>query len=210
MLVLVTGAHGQVGQHIVTLLSESDHSVRAMVRKEEQRAELEALGAEVVVADLKGKVAHAVEGCDAIIFAVGSGGQDVEGIDRDGAVRLIQEAERQGVERFVMLSSVAANEPGRGPEALRPYLKAKGEADARLQASELTYTVVRPGRLTDEPPTGKVKVAERFEGWGDVTRADVAKALVFTLDLPSTYGKTFEMFGGEMPIQEALNTLMDQ
>lgn len=134
----------------------------------------------------------------------------MEGVDCDGAIGLMKEAERRGVERFVMLSSVAANEPGRGPEALRPYLKAKGEADARLQASELTCTVVRPGRLMDEPLTGKVRVAGRFERWGDIIRADVAKALVLTLDLPSTYGKSFEMFGGEMLIQEALNALMDQ
>lgn len=207
MKVLVAGAHGQVGQHITALLSKSEHQVRAMVRGEAQVAELESLGAEAVVADLKGEVAHALEGCDAVIFAAGSGGSDVEGVDRDGAIKMMEEAARGGVKRFVMLSSMGAGEPERGPEALRPYLKAKGEADERLQASDLDFTIVRPGRLTDEGATDKIKAAAHFDAWGSVTREDVAKTLIAVLERPNTYGQTFEILAGTTPIEEVLQAI---
>ena len=145
MHILVAGAHGQVGQHIISLLSKGHHQIRPMIRREEQSAQL-ATGAETVVADLTEDVSHALKGCDALIFAAGSGGKDVGGVDRDGAIKLLEAAEQQGVERYVMLSSMGAGEPERGPEALRPYLKAKGKLMRRLQASTLNYTIVRPGR----------------------------------------------------------------
>ena len=207
MRVLVAGAHGQVGQHITALLGKSEHQVRAMVRDEGQVEELESLGAEAVVADLKGEVSHALEGCDAIIFAAGSGGNDIEGVDKGGALKMIEEAERRGVKRFVMLSSVGAGEPERGPGALRPYLKAKGEADERLQASDLDYTIIRPGRLTDEGATDEIKAAAHFDEQGSITREDVAKTLVAALELPNTYAQTFEILEGTTPIEEVLRAL---
>lgn len=131
MNVLIAGAHGQVGQHITTLLGQSDHEARGMVRDEAQVTDIEDLGAEAVVADLKQDVTHAVRGCDAVIFAAGSGGEDVEGVDRDGAIRLIEAAEEQGAERFVMLSSINADNPADSPDALQDYLQAKAEADRK-------------------------------------------------------------------------------
>ena len=207
MNVLVAGAHGSVGQHIVSLLAQSEHEVRAMVRDDSQVAELEALGAEGVVADLKGDVSHALTGCDAVIFAAGSSGSDVEGVDRDGAISLMKAAERQGVKRFVMLSSMGSGEPERGPEALGAYLKAKGEADKSLQVSDLDYTVIRPGQLTDDAATNEIKVARQFDEWGSITREDVAKALVTALELPNTYGQTFEILEGDTPIRAALEAV---
>ena len=202
--VLVAGAHGKVGQHVTALLNESEHEVRAMVRKEAYVADLKPLSTEVVIADLTGDVSHAVGGCDAVIFAAGSSGEDVEGVDRDGAIKLMEEAENQGVRRFVMLSSMGAGEPERGPEALRPYLEAKREADERLQRSGLDYTIIRPGQLTEGAATGRIRAAERFGEWGQITREDVAKALVVALGQPNTMGQTFEILGGDTPIEEAL------
>ncbi len=204
MRVLVAGAHGKVGQHIMALLNKSEHEVRAMVREEAQVPELEPSSTEVVVADLTEDVAHAVRGCDAIVFAAGSSGDDVEGVDRDGAIKLMEEAERQGVKRFVMLSSMGAGDPERGPEALRPYLEAKGEADERLQKGDLDYTIIRPGQLTDDAATGKIKAAEQFDEWGSITREDVARVLVAALELPNTIGQTFEILEGDTPTEEVL------
>src|SRR6056297_3407865 len=128
MNVLVAGSHGQVGQHVTASLANSDHDVRGMVRKESQASDIESIGAEPVVADLTGDVSHAVEGVDAVIFAAGSGGEDVWGVDRDGAIGLVDEAESRSVDRFVLLSSINADRPENSPEALREYLRAKGEA----------------------------------------------------------------------------------
>lgn len=119
MDVLIVGSHGQVGQRITDLLSESEHGVRAMIRDESRAPEMEVFGVERVLADLREDVSHAVRGCDAIVFAAGSGGEDIEGVDREGAIRMIDEAEAQGVERFVMLSAINADRPEESPNALR-------------------------------------------------------------------------------------------
>lgn len=177
-----------------------------MVREESQVPEMEEFGVEAVVADLTEDVSHAVEGCDAIVFAAGSGGEDVEGVDRDGAIRIIDEAESQGVERFVMLSAINADRPEESSDALQPYLEAKLAADEHLEESDLTNTIVRPGELTDESPTGRIEAARRVER-GQVTRADVAQTLVTTLEVENTYGKTFEMIAGDELIESALETV---
>lgn len=205
MNVLVAGAHGQVGQHITELLSDSDHETTAMVRTESQVDEMEAFGVETVVADLTEDVAHAVAGHDAIVFAAGSGGEDVEGVDRDGAIRMIEAAEEEGVERFVMLSSMNADDPEAGPDELTDYLLAKQAADDRLQESELTYTIVRPGALTDESATGEIRAATKLDP-GEITRADVARTLVTAIDMASTHGETFEILAGDEPIESALRS----
>ncbi len=204
MEVLVAGSHGQVGQHVTELLADSDHGVRGMVRAEEQVGDIEALGAEAVVADLTESVAHAVEGCDAVVFAAGSGGEAVWEVDRDGAIRLIEAAEDAGADRFVMLSSMGADDPESAPEALREYLRAKAEADERLRESSLTYTIVRPGELTDEDGTGRIRTAASLDpSDGDVPRVDVARTLVAAIPAEATHGVTFELLAGGEPIAEA-------
>ena len=204
MKVLVAGSHGQVGQHVTELLSESEHRVRGMVRDESQVADVEALGAEAVVADLKDDVAHAIRGCDAVVFAAGSGGDDVWGVDRDGAINLIEAAEAHDVNRFVMLSSINADTPEESPEELRDYLKAKAEADERLRNGDLTETIVRPGPLTNESGTGRIRTGADLERDGDISRVDVAKTLIAALSMDSTEGVTFEVLSGEQPIEDAL------
>lgn len=207
MNVLIAGAHGQVGQHITTLLGQSAHEARGMVRDEAQVSDIEALGVEAVIADLKQDVTHVVRGCDAVIFAAGSGGEDVEGVDRDGAIRLIEAAEEQNAERFVMLSSINADNPDDSPDALLDYLHAKAEADERLRSSSLTYTIVRPGPLTNEPGTGQIKTGDDLDRDGGISRADVARTLVAALEKESTYGETFEILAGDEPIEDALEDI---
>ncbi|WP_256300784.1 SDR family oxidoreductase [Haloarchaeobius salinus] len=210
MNVLVAGSHGQVGQHATRILAESDHDVRGMVRAESQASDIEDLGAEPVVADLTGDVSHAVEGIDAIIFAAGSGGEDVWGVDRDGANNLVDEAESEGIKRFVMLSSINADRPESGPEELREYLQAKAEADEYLRESDLTYTIVRPGPLTDEDGTGRIRTGVHLDGDDvDIPREDVSRTLVSALEAESTFGETFELAAGDEPIEEALQEPLD-
>jgi len=206
--VLIAGAHGQVGQHVTELLGASDRTARAMVRDESQTDEMAELGGEPVVADLTGDVDHAVEGCDAIVFAAGSGGEDVYGVDRDGAIGLIDAASAAGVDRFVMLSSMGADDPESGPEALRDYLIAKAEADEYLRNSGLDYTIVRPGELTNEPGTGEIRAGEGLDpGDGAIPREDVARTLVAAIDFEPVFGETFEILSGEESIEAALETI---
>jgi nucleoside-diphosphate-sugar epimerase len=138
MEVLVAGAHGKTARRLVRILAEDGHEVRGLVRKEEQMPDVEADGAEPVLVDLEeegveGGVGEAVEGCDAVIFAAGagpgSGAARKETMDYGGAVKLLEAAEEHDVRRYVMLSSIGAGDPEGGPEAMRPYLRAKARAD---------------------------------------------------------------------------------
>ena len=153
MKVLVAGAHGKTARRMVRMLAEDGHEVRGLLRKEEQMPDVEADGAEPVLCDLEeeeveGAVGRAAEGCDAIIFAAGagpgSGAARKETMDYGGAAKLVEAAEKHGVRRYLMLSSMGAGNPEGGSEAMQPYLFAKARADERLQESDLDYTIIRP------------------------------------------------------------------
>ena len=216
MKVLVAGAHGKTARSLVRTLVENGHEVRGLVRKKEQLADVEADGAEPVLVDLEndevdGRVGEAVAGCDAVVFAAGagpgSGEARKETMDYGGAAKLVEAAEKNGTGRYLMLSSMGAGDPESGPEAMRPYLRAKAKADGRLRESRLDWTIIRPGSLTDEEGTGRVEAAEDLGKRGEIPREDVATAFALTLESPNTVGKTFEILSGETPIREALEGL---
>ena len=213
--VLVAGAHGNTARRLVRMLVGNGHEVRGLIRKEEQSQDVESDGAEPVVCDLEaeevGGVGEAVEGCDAIVFAAGAGAGSGEArketMDYGGAAKLVEAAEKHGVRRYLMLSSMGTDDPGDRDEAMRPYLEAKARADGRLRESSLDYTVIRPGRLTDEDGTGEIDAAGSLGRYGEIPREDVARTFAATLETESTIGKTFEVLAGETPIREALERL---
>jgi uncharacterized protein YbjT (DUF2867 family) len=127
-------------------------------------------------------------------------------MDRDGAVKLIDAAKASGIRRYVMVSAMGAANPPSGDEVFEVYLQAKADADRAVAASGLDYTIVRPGRLTNDPGTGQVEAAESVKR-GEVSREDVAAVIVQALDSDDAVGKTFELVGGSTPIREALAAL---
>ncbi|OCA85909.1 sugar epimerase [Bacillus sp. FJAT-27225] len=211
MKVVVVGANGQIGRQVVLLLNESsEHSVKAFVRKEEQAREFEQTGIEAVLGNLEGSVddlAETVKGCDAVVFTAGSGGHTGFDktllIDLDGAVKMMEAAEKAGVKRFVMVSALQANNRENWNQQIKPYYVAKHYADRMLANSGLSYTIIRPGGLLNEPGTGKVKIAENLER-GSIPREDVAKTILTVLDKESTFNKSFDLVSGETPIEEAI------
>ena len=217
MKVLVAGANGQTARQLVRMLVEDGHEVRGLVRKEEQLSNVENDGAEPVLVDLEedevdGKVGDAVQGCEAIIFAAGagpgSGNERKETMDYGGAVKLIEAAEQHGVRRYLILSTIGADDPESRGEKMQPYMRAKGKADARLRdSSGLDYTIIRPGKLTDDAGTGSVDAAESLGRYGEIPREDVARAFAATLDAENTYGKTIEILSGETPVEEAVKNI---
>jgi uncharacterized protein YbjT (DUF2867 family) len=207
MNILVAGAHGAVGKMLVAALNERGHAVTAGVRKPDQFDAMKALGARPVMLDLIApeQFDAALSGADAVVFAAGSAGKNVEGVDRDGAIQLADHARDTGTQRFVMLSSIYADRPEEGPEKLKPYLRAKKAADAHLQESRLDWTIVRPGGLTDDGATGHIRTGTRFEGAdARISRADVAETLAEVLEQPGTVGETFEIIKGDTPIKQAV------
>jgi uncharacterized protein YbjT (DUF2867 family) len=186
--------------------------VRALIRNPDHAADVEAAGAEAVVADMEelDDLSEFVSGADAVVFAAGagpgSGPERKRTVDLGAAVKLIEAARAERVRRYVMVSSIGADDPSAGSEAMRPYLQAKADADAALAESGLDYTIVRPGRLTNDAGTARVAVGERLE-IDDIPRDDVAAVLVGVLSEPRTVGRTFVVVQGDAPIPQALTQL---
>jgi uncharacterized protein YbjT (DUF2867 family) len=211
MEVVIAGGHGQIALRLAKLLSERGETVRSVIRNPDHAADVEAAGAEPVVFDLEegsgADLAEVVSGADAVVFAAGagpgSGPARKRTVDLGAAVKLIEAAQVAKTRRYVMVSSIGADDPAGGSEAMRPYLEAKAEADAAVAASGLDYTIVRPGPLTNDSGTSRVTVGSDV-GRAEVTRDDVAAVIVGVLDEPATIGKTFVLVGGDTPIPTAL------
>ena len=215
MRVLVIGANGQIGKHVVKLLQESnEYTLRAMVRDDAQMAVLREQGVEAVVANLEGSVdeiANAAQGCDAVIFTAGSGGHTGTDktvvVDLDGAVKSMEAAEKVGANRYVMVSAIQAhNRDSWANSPIKPYMVAKHFADRALVASNLNYTIVRPGGLLNEDGTGKITAGENLQR-ASIPRADVAKTLVAVLNEENTFKRSFDLVAGDTAIPDALKNL---
>jgi len=204
--ILVAGANGTTGRIIVNLLKESEnYKPIAMVRKQEQKDHFEKENVSTVLADLEKDLSHAVKNTNKVIFAAGSGGKKVIEVDQEGAKRLTDAAKQAGIEKFIMLSSMGADNPSVSDD-LEDYLRAKQNADEYLKSSGLDYTIVRPGSLTDTGSTGKIQLKEKLEKQGSISRADVAKTLVEVLENEVKKNQVFEILSGEIPIDKAIRS----
>lgn len=214
MRTVIAGGHGKIALRLERLLARRGADVTGLIRNPEQTEDLRAAGAEPAVCDLESaspdEVAQLLAGADAAVFAAGagpgSGTARKETVDRDAAVLFADAAERAGVRRFLVVSAMGADEePPTGTDAVfAAYLRAKGAADAAVRArTALDWTILRPGRLTDAPGTGHVRLAEQT-GRGDITRDDVAAVLLALLDEPRTAGRTLELVGGDTAVADAV------
>ena len=214
MRVVIAGGHGQIARHLERVLAERGHSPVGIVRNPDHVADLEAAGAEAVVLDLEhtdvAAVADVLRGADAVVFAAG-GGPDSgvarkETVDKGAAIMLADAAEAAGVRRYVMISSMGTD--GADPDSddvFQVYLRAKKAADDDVRGRDLDWTIVRPGRLIDDVPTGRVQLGKLERG--SVTRGDVAHVLAEVFDADNTIGKTFDVLGGDVAIKQAVSKL---
>ena len=200
MRIVIAGGHGKIALHLQQLLSSRGDEAVGLIRKPDQADDLRQVGGQPVVVDLESstveEVASQLEGADAAVFAAGAGpGSGPERkltVDRDSAILLADACVSAGVRRLLVVSSIGADNPAAvGDEVFRVYLQAKAAADAYVRASGLDWTIVRPGSLTNDPPTGLVTAAEKVQR-GSIPRADVAAVLVASLDIPASIGKQFE------------------
>jgi uncharacterized protein YbjT (DUF2867 family) len=213
MDVLVAGGHGKIALRLLRLLAADGHRARGLIRKPGQAADLETVGAVAVLGDLEvdASLAEYLQGADVVVFAAGagpgSGPERKRTVDLGGAVKLADAAMAVGVRRYVMISSIGADRPQAASGSMRPYLEAKAEADQYVMASGLEYTIVRPGSLSDDPGTGRVRLSRELGGRGEVPRDDVAAVIAQVLDAPNTIGATFEVFSGDHMVAEAVRSL---
>jgi uncharacterized protein YbjT (DUF2867 family) len=211
MDVAIAGAHGQIARALTRLLAARGDRVRGLIRNPDHADDLRADGAEPVLCDLEaadaGAVAEAIAGADAVVFAAGagpgSGAARKLTVDRDGATKLLEAARTAAVDRYVIVSSVGAESPPDDDSVFSVYLRAKSEADQAVQASDRAWTVVRPGPLTDDPATGRVRLGtEPFRE--AVRREDVAEVLAAVLAEPRSAGLVLYLAEGDVPVGEAL------
>src|SRR3954454_5951021 len=213
MEVVIAGGHGKIALHLERILADSGHRVSALIRKRDHDSDVREAGAEPVICDLEQEddISHYVQGSDAVVFAAGagpgSGPERKKTVDLGGALKLIDAARRTGARRYLMVSSIGADDPSAAGEQMRPYLEARAEADRSLADSDLDWTIVRPGRLTDDPGTGRVTVSADMSVRGEVPREDVARLLAASLGDPGTIGKAFVVVGGATPVDEAVASL---
>lgn len=211
MRVAIAGAHGKIGLRLTRLLVEAGDSVIGLIRNPDHEADLSRVGASPAVCDLERAsvedIAAAIDGCDAVVFAAGAGpGSGAERkltMDRDGAIKLLEAAATAGAERYVIISSVGAEDPPEGEEVFSVYLRAKAQADQAVQASDRDWTILRPGLLTNDPGTGRVRL-ESGPFRGRIPRDDVAAMLDTLLLEPRSVGEIMYVNQGAADIDQAL------
>ena len=204
---LIIGASGKIGRILLNEYTGSISPAVAMVRDSNKANFPDSV--DVIEADLEKDISAVMKGCSTVIFTAGSGaGTGLEKtllVDLWGARKAIDAAKESGVEHFIMVSSRGADNPDNGPERIKPYLVAKHFADEYLIQSGLNYTILRPGRLTDEAGTGLIKT-NRPENPDEqfISRQDTAKAVLHCLNNKAVVNKIFELFEGQETIESAI------
>ena len=216
MKTFFVGANGKVARHFADYAKDHETIEEvAMIRDPKQASFFEERGIETVHLDLiKDSIedlAEAMKGSDAVIFSAGAGGASDKQtllIDLDGAVKAMTAAEKAGIKRFVMVSTFrTGREEMSKDNDLQVYTVAKNYADEWLKhRTNLDWTIVHPGILTDTEGTGKIRVG-MGQAIADISRQDVAKVLVSVLENDQSIHKEFEILGGEIPIEEALKSI---
>jgi uncharacterized protein YbjT (DUF2867 family) len=214
MRIVTAGGHGQIARQLGRLVAEAGHHPVGIIRNPEHVPDLEADGVEPALLDLESAdvdaLTEVVRDADVVVFAAGGGADGnaarKETVDKGAAIMLADAAAAAGVRRYVMVSAMGLEDADPDSEdVFQVYLRAKQAADEHLRSSDLDWTIVRPGRLTDDVPTGRVQVG-RLEG-GSVTRGDVAHVLAEVIEAENTHRTTFDLLNGDTPVAEAIGKL---
>jgi uncharacterized protein YbjT (DUF2867 family) len=215
MRIVIAGGHGQIARHFGRLVTETRHHPVGMIRKPEQIPDLQEDGIEPAMIDLENtdvdEMIEIVRGADVVVFAAGGGpdgnAQRKETVDKGAAIMLADAAEATGVRRYVMVSAMGTERADPASDDIfQIYLRAKQAADDYVRGRDLEWTIVKPGRLTDDVPTGLVEFGQQLEP-GSVTRCDVAHVLAEVIESENTIGKTFDVLGGDVPVKQAIEKL---
>ena len=214
MRVVIAGGHGKIALLLTPRLKARGDEVVSLIRNPDHADDVRAAGGEPVVCDLEDatpeEIAAGVGSADQVVFAAGAGPGSGKArkltMDRDGAIKTVEAATKLGAGRFLIVSSIGAESPPDDDDSFSVYLRAKAEADAAVMASDRPWTVLRPGALTDDPGTDRVRLSEEpFRG--RVPRDDVAASIAALLAAPVAVGKVLYINGGDQPIEQALHEL---
>jgi len=209
-LVLVAGATGKTGQHVVSQLLENGYAVRALVRnadaateKLDQQVEL-AVGDVTVPESLKGAFKDVTQVVSAIGASEKEGANSPEFVDYAGNNNLVDAAHEAGVEQFILVSSMGVTHEDHVLNRIfGNVLIWKMKSEDYLRNSGVHYTVIRPGGLHDKAGGEQLVVFEQADTVKTVSiaRADVATVCVAALGNAEAIDKTFEVFTVKMPAE---------
>ena len=208
--IALIGGHGKVALLAEPLLVDAGHSVSAIIRNPDHRADIEATGATPMVADVETMDTEALTQLlgdhDVVVWSAGAGGGSPDrtyAVDRDAAIRSMDAAKAAGAKRYVMVSYFGAKPDHGVPEdnSFFAYAEAKAAADTYLRSSGLDWTILMPSALTLEPARGID--LNPTEG-GSASREAVAQVIVAAVDHPSTIGADLPFNDGDTPVADAL------
>jgi uncharacterized protein YbjT (DUF2867 family) len=234
MKTLVVGATGKTGRKLLQLLSQTEHVVTGVIRDRGQAQLIQEYKAIPWLGDLSKEVTDIARGQEAIIFVAGSaGGKDIEGVDYQGLIKTVQSAVMHKTKRFLYISSLNIDKSKEqclheldhyysqlkdeksqdmyerlkkveNDDNYHNYLRIKKKSEGALIESGLNYTIIRAGRLTEEPLNGKITAVEgSLPKFGIVSRFNIALAFINSLQLDCTYKKIYTIFDGAEDIISA-------
>lgn len=211
-MILVTGGTGFVGSRIVHALRAENRPVRCLVRDPQRAGQLRSWGCELAEGDMtdSASLAHAVEGCEAVVHLVAiiaGKPEDFERIMTRGTEDLVRAAEQAGAGRFVQMSALGTSE---ATKELTPYYKAKWSMEQTVITSSLEHTIFRPSFVFGRNG-GVLPTFVRLVRWSPVTPVvgpgtrrlqpiwvdDVAAYFAASLNEPAAAGQLFEIGGPE-------------
>jgi len=211
MKTLVIGANGQIGRVFCSKAHQAGFPLRAMVREPGQAAWFQEQGIETIVADLEADFQGGVHGCDQVVFTAGAGAKGGPDktllVDLYGAIRTVDFARAQGIQRLIMVSAMRSMAPQSAPEFLRPYAAAKYAADHYLMTSGLPYLILLPGRLTDESASHRIRTVRDESLPITISRENVAECLLAALRYDSLRNQQIILLDGDDDIDETFARL---
>jgi uncharacterized protein YbjT (DUF2867 family) len=212
--VLLFGATQRTGLEVARILSARGEAVTAMVRASSDTAGLAPLDVTLVTGD--GLDAEAVERAfssgqfRAAISTIGGSRKEPRRPDVDSTKNIVDAAKGHGVNRVLLVTAIGAGDsrPVLSDNAwkfLGPVIELKTQAEAYLMDSGLDATILRPGGMQSEAPTGTAIKTEDHTVMGIINRSDLATLVVECLDDASTIGKIFHTVDpdikGQPPLQ---------
>ena len=211
--IVMIGGHGKVALLASPLLVDAGHEVVSLIRNPDHSADVAATGATPLVLSVEdagvGELARALAGADAVVWSAGAGGkggpQRTDAVDRAAAIRSMEAAAAAGVRRYVMVSFLTAYGEVPADHPLRAYAVAKIAADRHLQSTGLDWTILGPGRLTLDEPTGAITVGRvESDAGAPTSRANVARVIAAVLAEPASIGRVIPFRDGDTPIAQAV------
>lgn len=212
--IVIIGGHGKVALRLSKLLVDDGHAVTSLFRSPDQREDVRATGATPVVLDVEDssteEIAERIAGHDAVVWSAGAGGGNparTYAVDRDAAIRSMDAAGQASVDRYIMVSYLGSSLQHGVPEddPFFPYAEAKAAADDYLRGTDLSWTILGPGRLTLDEPSGRITVDPDPDAANrDTARGNVARVAAAVLAEPRTAGTTIDFIDGDTPIEEAI------